>query len=313
MRKLNHINWKEHILDLAFEMIICTTQCKSVGIRVKSHNDYPFARFKDFEENHLIKCNHLVEKDENGDDILVCICGRVINRKRDGFEDMFTEHGSFYSNGSDEILQKAKEAINDLRKYCTKTYQSLGLIPVCLDNNIHCLFYIADKKPNLISHNSLGSLEKIATTLSLMLLDIDNEGNFVHPHQAAKHTINVLIVDDNHSVLHFLEDFLQKCSYKTTTASNGNEALKLLFSNKFDILVSDIEMPGMNGIELVQQMKNKLGIYSPKVILMSGIYNPNTIDESKESGVKHFLLKPFSPEEVEEAIIDLLSNESDEN
>jgi CheY-like chemotaxis protein len=79
----------------------------------------------------------------------------------------------------------------------------------------------------------------------------------------------ILCVDDEHNPLTLRKLVLQKAGYEVLTASSGKEALQLVASRKVDLVLSDHLMPGMDGTELAQQLKNR----HPQlpVILISGV------------------------------------------
>jgi len=98
----------------------------------------------------------------------------------------------------------------------------------------------------------------------------------------------ILVVDDEDIMRTILCDILKSNEYLVDDASNGVEALeKLKAGEKFDLIISDVEMPEMTGIELAREMRS---ISSPPLILMSG--NIYTKEESIALA-DYFLLKPF--------------------
>ena len=102
----------------------------------------------------------------------------------------------------------------------------------------------------------------------------------------------ILIVDDEYSVRTSIEDTLREIleeKLKIYTASNGREALNILEKEKFNFIVSDIDMPVMNGFQLLKELE-KINNDS-KIIMMSGI---NRLSEfSKFKNVIGFLKKPL--------------------
>ncbi len=105
---------------------------------------------------------------------------------------------------------------------------------------------------------------------------------------------NILVVEDEESILTLISRVLQKSSYNVVTAENGNKALEEVEKNplKFDLLITDVVMPGMNGHDLNDRLRE---IYPEiKTIFMSG-YTANIIADSGilDEGI-NFLQKPFS-------------------
>ncbi|HXN07198.1 MAG TPA: response regulator, partial [Nitrospiria bacterium] len=66
---------------------------------------------------------------------------------------------------------------------------------------------------------------------------------------------NVLIVDDEHLILELCTRFLTNAGFQVTSTSSGGEAVQLCQKGHFDLILSDVRMPGMNGLELVKTIK----------------------------------------------------------
>ena len=106
----------------------------------------------------------------------------------------------------------------------------------------------------------------------------------------------ILAVDDDGLVRRSLEILLREAGYEPTVASGGQEALGALARKHFDLLITDIRMPGMDGLQVIQavrdycQEKKKRPI--PEIVLTA--YNDEAVKQSAiRLGVKEFLLKPF--------------------
>lgn len=107
---------------------------------------------------------------------------------------------------------------------------------------------------------------------------------------------SILIVDDEENVSKLLNKVLIKEGYETHMAHNGYEALEMIDNNDIDIVISDIKMPGMSGIEL---LKN-IGRVAPfiKVIMITAFATVDTAIEALRMGAKDYITKPFNIEEV---------------
>lgn len=111
---------------------------------------------------------------------------------------------------------------------------------------------------------------------------------------------NVLIVDDEHLILELCTRFLTNAGYQVTSTSSGGEAVQLCQKGHFDLILSDVRMPGMNGLELVKTIKQ----VQPQivVVIMTGHGTIQTAIEALKQGALGFLLKPFTEEELLKAI-----------
>ncbi|MDX1776231.1 MAG: response regulator [Desulfobulbales bacterium] len=104
----------------------------------------------------------------------------------------------------------------------------------------------------------------------------------------------VLVVDDDPLMLNVIEQGISFYGYKPIVASNGEEALKVAAEKKIDLLVTDIMMPGMNGIDLAK----KFAVINPeaKILFMSGYVCPSIAHQGIPESEFAFIQKPFAPD-----------------
>jgi two-component system response regulator AtoC len=106
----------------------------------------------------------------------------------------------------------------------------------------------------------------------------------------------ILIVDDDGSMRHMLSLILKREGYEVHAVGKGNDALNLVASESFDFILSDVVMPGMDGLELLQALKEKK--VEATVIMMSAYGNLDTAVEAMKRGAYDYISKPFRPDEV---------------
>ena len=106
----------------------------------------------------------------------------------------------------------------------------------------------------------------------------------------------ILIVDDDGSMRHMLSLILKREGYEVQAVGKGSEALNLVASESFDFILSDVVMPGMGGLELLQALKEKK--VEATVIMMSAYGNLGTAVEAMKRGAYDYISKPFRPDEV---------------
>ena len=111
---------------------------------------------------------------------------------------------------------------------------------------------------------------------------------------------SVLLVDDEPALLRAFERALSAAGHRVQTASDGAEALKLLADGDFDTVVSDITMPGMDGIELLRKVREQ-NVDVP-VILVTGSPEVRTALEAVEHGAMRYLVKPVDLPELSEVV-----------
>jgi two-component system, chemotaxis family, chemotaxis protein CheY len=120
---------------------------------------------------------------------------------------------------------------------------------------------------------------------------------------------NVLIVDDSMIIRKMIAKTLNISGLdigEIFFAENGKQALKLLKENWVDIVFADINMPEMNGIEMIEEMHKEDLIKSIPVVIVSTERSRERIETLKTMGVKAYLNKPFVPEEFSRVVRELL-------
>lgn len=117
----------------------------------------------------------------------------------------------------------------------------------------------------------------------------------------------ILVIDDNRNILTLLKDILND-DYNVLTALNGEQGLEVLKQMMPDLIITDIMMPGMNGLELTQQLKqNKHTMHIPLIILSAKRTDEELVD-GLESGADAYVSKPFSTQYLQATIARLLEN-----
>jgi diguanylate cyclase (GGDEF)-like protein len=99
----------------------------------------------------------------------------------------------------------------------------------------------------------------------------------------------ILIVDDDRAIREPMCEFLEMYNFKTSMAENAEKAITFLKSNAVDIVITDIMMPGMNGLELTDFIKNN---YNSDVIVMTGYSDNYSYEEAVSKGASDFIFKP---------------------
>ncbi len=117
----------------------------------------------------------------------------------------------------------------------------------------------------------------------------------------------ILVVEDNLELLNFMSKELGK-EYKIFKAANGEEALKVIHNETIHIVISDITMPIMDGIELCDRIKSNLETSHIPVILLTALTAVQSRIQGLESGADAYIAKPFSMDFILAQITNLLSN-----
>lgn len=111
---------------------------------------------------------------------------------------------------------------------------------------------------------------------------------------------NILIVDDEDVVLSLLSDALEEEAAELITANSAAKAIEIIQQNPIDLLITDIRMPGMDGIELA----GRAAFERPKIkiIFMTGYANLNSAKDAIRHGAIDYILKPFELKEIRKAV-----------
>ena len=118
---------------------------------------------------------------------------------------------------------------------------------------------------------------------------------------------NILIVDDNSELRIFIKECLSD-KYTVTEANNGIEALKIIENKNIDIIISDIMMPVMDGLELCNELKSNIAYSHLPLILLSAKTDTSTKIEGLKKGADIYMEKPFSIEQLEAQIASIIEN-----
>lgn len=120
-------------------------------------------------------------------------------------------------------------------------------------------------------------------------------GHTTHPHKK-----KILAVDDDGLVRKTLELLLKEAGYEPTMAAGGQEALDLLPQKHFDLVITDIRMPDIDGLQVIHAVQDYCGQMKKPLIpvIVLTAYKDEPVQQAAiRAGVKEFILKPFKLEE----------------
>ncbi|MGG3799891.1 response regulator [Metabacillus fastidiosus] len=110
----------------------------------------------------------------------------------------------------------------------------------------------------------------------------------------------ILIVDDQYGIRILLNEVFQKEGYETHQAANGIQALEIVENNVPDLVLLDMKIPGMDGIEILKRMK--VIDKDIRVIIMTAYGELDMIQEAKDLGALTHFAKPFDIDEIRGAV-----------
>jgi CheY-like chemotaxis protein len=116
----------------------------------------------------------------------------------------------------------------------------------------------------------------------------------------------ILVVDDDPVVSESFNRVLSRKGYAVITAANGDEALAKMKAEQYDLVFTDLRMPGMDGLEVAEQVKARQP-WTP-VVIVTGYGSKPSEDRARAIGVADFLNKPVSPETIEDCAAKALAS-----
>lgn len=106
----------------------------------------------------------------------------------------------------------------------------------------------------------------------------------------------ILVVDDSTTMRQMVSFTLTSAGHDVVEVADGNEAVQAASSNKFDLVITDVNMPGMNGIDLVRTLRGMPeGKFIPMLVLTTES-EQSIKQRGREAGATGWIVKPFSPE-----------------
>ncbi|MDB9831674.1 response regulator transcription factor [Candidatus Pelagibacter sp.] len=106
---------------------------------------------------------------------------------------------------------------------------------------------------------------------------------------------HILVIDDDDGIRSLVKQYLNENNYLVTTANSAEDATEKILIIKFDLIVLDVMMPGKNGLEFIQENKEKI---NTPIILLTAKGEANDRVEGLEIGADDYLPKPFEPKEL---------------
>ena len=117
----------------------------------------------------------------------------------------------------------------------------------------------------------------------------------------------IIIIDDEPSVGTLLKINLKQKGYSVATAESGVEGIAKAEAEQFDLIILDVSLPGMNGIEICQTFRESKNYLEVPIVMISSHSDNLTIEQTQRAGASDYLVKPFTFEELIQKIEDHLS------
>jgi CheY-like chemotaxis protein len=125
---------------------------------------------------------------------------------------------------------------------------------------------------------------------------------------------HILVVEDDNSLSVLLRLIMkvQQEDWDVTSAVTGLEALSQVEKSKPDLILLDIMMPEMDGLEVARRLHSDERYQDPKIVILSALSDPDTQRKAQEAGVLEYWTKPISPDELREGMLRVLGTDADE-
>ena len=124
---------------------------------------------------------------------------------------------------------------------------------------------------------------------------------------SAQHNLNFLVVDDFSTMRRIVKNLLNDLGYANVTeADDGTTALPLLKAGQFDFLITDWNMPGMPGLELLRLVRADERLAKMPVLMLTAEAKREQIVEAAQAGVNGYVIKPFTAETLKEKLDKIL-------
>lgn len=125
---------------------------------------------------------------------------------------------------------------------------------------------------------------------------------------------NILIVDDSFPMRAVIKKIIRSSGFdvgQIYEAANGREALKVLNEEWLDLVLTDYNMPDMNGLELLEEMKKNESFRSIPVVMVTTEGSRQRVEEFMEKGAADYIRKPFTPEEIKQKLSQIMGETED--
>ncbi len=118
---------------------------------------------------------------------------------------------------------------------------------------------------------------------------------------------SILVVDDSVSIRQSVRFILEQSGYTVHEAADGAEGLKSLAEHKADLVITDVNMPNMDGLTMVKKIRETEGVKFVPILVLTTESQGSVIEEGKKAGATGWIVKPFNDEKLIETIKKVIS------
>jgi two-component system chemotaxis response regulator CheY len=112
----------------------------------------------------------------------------------------------------------------------------------------------------------------------------------------------ILTVDDSLSVRKFMSLALKAGGYRVISAVDGMDALEILPNEKVDLVITDLNMPNVDGFELVRTIRQNVMYSSLPIIILSSLADAENVEQGLKIGANSYIIKPFNMKKIQDEV-----------
>ena len=116
----------------------------------------------------------------------------------------------------------------------------------------------------------------------------------------------ILTVDDSKTMRDMVSFTLRRAGFEVNEAEDGNKALTVLVAGRFDLIITDLNMPNMNGLELIRALRKLPQLTGLPIVFLTTESNDAVKQEAKSAGATGWITKPFKPEQLLAVVVKLV-------
>jgi DNA-binding response OmpR family regulator len=117
---------------------------------------------------------------------------------------------------------------------------------------------------------------------------------------------SILVADDSMTILAMVSSRLTRAGYDVVTATRGDDALRLVQENRPRLVLLDVEMPGLDGVEVARRIRADDALAGTSILLLTSLSEASDVAAGLEAGADAYLTKPFSPQDLQAQVEQLL-------
>ncbi len=118
----------------------------------------------------------------------------------------------------------------------------------------------------------------------------------------------IVVADDSMTILAMTSSRLERAGYDVVTATRGDDALRLVQENRPRLVLLDVEMPGLDGVEVTRQIRADEALAGTFIVLLTSLSEESDIETGIAAGANAYLTKPFSPQELQTQVETLIGS-----